>query len=83
MATIQISQREFDDFMEEADTEPVLLLLVEDQINSAKSVAGSFAGKARSLAPDPTEAVPLHWTERLLLDDDAIVDVTDEVEVLQ
>ena len=62
MATTFISQDDFDDFMEECDTDPFILLTVEKQINSATSLV-SFAAAARAKAPANE---PTHWTEQLL-----------------
>lgn len=79
MAIITISDEEARelmdmDFLDEEDTEPLLLMTVQEQLNSAESVAG-FTAHAFALRPVPAE--DMSWTDRLdlELDDVDLVDV--------
>lgn len=49
-----------DDFLDEEDTTPMLLMTAQEQLNASESIAG-FAATARSLTRSETK----HWTERL------------------
>lgn len=79
MKTIDISREEImeidPDFFEEEDTQPMLLMTVQDQLNASTSVAG-FTARARAVAP----AQEMHWTDRLELELDG-VDLVDVIGV--
>ena len=66
MATIDISQDELHDFLDECDTDPYVAITA--QLNSATSITGMLA-RAETLGYR-TEA-PRHWTERLEAELDA------------
>lgn len=64
-----ISQEEYDDFMNEPDTEP-FIRTVQRQLNSSESVVA--AGEILGYSADP----PKHWTEKLEMElDGAVVEV--------
>lgn len=69
-----ISQRELDEFEDEADTTPDILITVQNELNAAQSVA-SFNARARSNQRNERP----HWTERLDSELEGI-DVLDMVE---
>jgi hypothetical protein len=77
MATIKITQAEFDDFMLEEDTTPYLSVsAAEQELNSGESILGQFTARARQLGyADRSEERP-HWTERLIEE----LDGADEVD---
>lgn len=77
MATIQIDQNEYDDFMDEEETSPYLALSA--QLNSATSVAGAEFSAMGGALGYSTEA-PKHWTDRLSDELDAVP--VDEINTL-
>lgn len=59
-----ISQNEYDDFMNEPDTEPFANLdVVQRELDSSESVVAQFTGRAQALgySVDP----PSNWMDRL------------------
>ncbi len=69
MATIEITQNEYDDFMDEEETSPYLALSA--QLNAATSVAGAEFSAMGGALGYSTER-PTHWTERLSDELDAV-----------
>ena len=63
MATIIITEEQYDDFLSEEPTNPLMLLTVEKQINAATSVS-AFTARAQELEQEYAD-VRQHWTERL------------------